>query len=493
MKVLEREKQVIKEKNKLFLYLTWIFWALDIFMNLFLDSRPSILFLLFTMGLLGSLFGTFLYKTQYYNLTMYYFSTIMFFLVLSVNIIDLHLTSFLFFYVALVYVSLYQNYRPIVLVSILDAIAMTYFHIYERQIFPENWDNEDIFYMLFTLFVVSGISITTAVFGERLRKQAEQGRQIAEELSEKNAKVLTEVKKSIKETTRSNETLANQVLETEEASDLMLHAFSQMTDDFQEQNQSVIDINEKISSVSHDIHIVDESVHHTQKSSHETQIAITEAQGEMRKMKTSLGELVYAMNENVEVIIDLNAHSGRISHIIQAISDIAEQTNLLSLNASIEAARAGESGKGFAVVASEIKKLARKAQENTQEISIILKQIDESTKRSEKTAKTSQEKLTVSQELTDKVTDVFYHITEKNEENMRQNELVKEHVTQLQKTARDIMEDIHTVSYISEENEANIKELLSQLEVVNALIQGSKRNFMDLNNQMKDLESYVQS
>lgn len=482
---------VIQKKNNQILKLYWFFWLGDFIVNLIVGIETKVLLTIFIGGIIACAIGTVMVKTDSPRLTMYYFCSVLFITVFIVNLQDSHLTSFFFLFIPVIVISLYQKYRPILYVSVLTAASFVYFHIYQRDVFPSYWQNIDILYMMLCLGIITAILVSTAKLGEKLRLAAEEGRMKAEELSAKNTKVLEETKHSIIEINHSNKTLSSKVEETEEASNLMLHAFSKMTDDFQEQNQSVLDINEKISSVTHDVQIVEESVIHTNQSSYETQMAIGEAQGEMKKMKTSLGELVYAMNENVEVILDLNKQSERISGIIEAISEIAEQTNLLSLNASIEAARAGDSGKGFAVVAKEIKRLAQRAQENTQEISGILKQIDENTKRSEKTAKTSQEKLTVSQGLTDKVTDVFHHITEKNKENMKQNELVKEHVTKLQRTAKDIMEDVGTVSYISEENEANIRDLLHQLEIVNALIQGSKKNFMDLNTQMERLENYT--
>lgn len=64
--------------------------------------------------------------------------------------------------------------------------------------------------------------------------------------------------------------------------------------------------------------------------------------------------------------------------IIGSIQSIADQTNLLSLNASIEAARAGEAGKGFAVVATEVSNLSNSTKETTQNISVILNNMNQS-------------------------------------------------------------------------------------------------------------------
>ena len=78
---------------------------------------------------------------------------------------------------------------------------------------------------------------------------------------------------------------------------------------------------------------------------------LNQIEHQMQSIKDSTEKVAGVINE-------LNHTSGRITQIVEMITQIAEQTNLLALNAAIEAARAGEQGRGFAVVAEEVRKLA---------------------------------------------------------------------------------------------------------------------------------------
>ncbi|GMB00733.1 methyl-accepting chemotaxis protein [Pelosinus sp. IPA-1] len=89
-----------------------------------------------------------------------------------------------------------------------------------------------------------------------------------------------------------------------------------------------------------------------------------------------INDVVTKSAQNIE---QLNQSSTRIGEIISVIRQIADQTNLLALNAAIEAARAGESGRGFAVVADEVRKLAEQSHRASEEIALIIQDIQKET------------------------------------------------------------------------------------------------------------------
>lgn len=101
----------------------------------------------------------------------------------------------------------------------------------------------------------------------------------------------------------------------------------------------------------------------------------------MEKLHSHAKDVERDNKETVESVKLLNERTRAVQNILGTIAGISTQTHLLALNASVEAARAGDAGKGFAVVAEEIRILSEQTKTATEDITVILSELDEDVKQ----------------------------------------------------------------------------------------------------------------
>jgi methyl-accepting chemotaxis protein len=106
--------------------------------------------------------------------------------------------------------------------------------------------------------------------------------------------------------------------------------------------------------------------------------------GLAKESQISSGKAISCSRELAEQTRRMEAHLARlmskisqITNVSLVIESIANRTNLLALNAAIEAAHAREYGRGFAVVAEEVRKLAEGTAGQTNEITALLRDVQE--------------------------------------------------------------------------------------------------------------------
>lgn len=139
-----------------------------------------------------------------------------------------------------------------------------------------------------------------------------------------------------------------------------------------------------------------------------------EAQNGQQVVAATLGEintLATSVGEAANVIQKLESDSDSIGTVLDVIRNIADQTNLLALNAAIEAARAGEQGRGFAVVADEVRTLASRTQQSTQEIQVMIEQLQSGARNAVEVMAQSRERAQASVEQASKAGSSLAEIT----------------------------------------------------------------------------------
>ena len=79
-------------------------------------------------------------------------------------------------------------------------------------------------------------------------------------------------------------------------------------------------------------------------------------------------------------------------------------------------------------------------------------------------------------------------VMEKNEEMVRRSDEANQKVEELRDASNKILNEISNVSAISEQNEASIEEVLTQIGSAKDLVDNIKQSFDELNKQMKVIE-----
>lgn len=121
--------------------------------------------------------------------------------------------------------------------------------------------------------------------------------------------------------------------------------------------------------------------------------------------------IAQSVENSAQQIGALGARSDEITGIVNVIREIADQTNLLALNAAIEAARAGEQGRGFAVVADEVRKLAERTSVATSEITGLITNIQDETRRAISSIRSGTEQAHAGAELARKAANALQGIS----------------------------------------------------------------------------------
>jgi methyl-accepting chemotaxis protein len=225
----------------------------------------------------------------------------------------------------------------------------------------------------------------------------------------------------------------------------------------------------------------------------ESTVLATLGQDKAKKAIEVMNGIYASSMESSNLVQNLGKKSEEISDIVKVINHIAEQTNLLALNAAIEAARAGEAGRGFAVVSEEVRKLAESSAKASDEISILIKNVNTETVKTVESMKNVYKLVSDGKEAVQQAGNSFEQI-------VGQTNNVTSVIKQIDQVAHDTRESVgivfksivHVATTAEEGVSASLDTSASIKEVSAAMMQQLASSSEELNKMAADLQELIQ-
>src|SRR5690625_196087 len=238
---------------------------------------------------------------------------------------------------------------------------------------------------------------------------------------------------------------------------------------------------------------VEEKTKHSSEKAQTMLETLEEGKNVVNQLVEGIQQLAIEQNASLDGVNQLNDNAIEVESIITMVGDIAEQTNLLALNASIEAARAGEHGKGFAVVATEVRKLADESATAVQQISSLIKTIQDDIKLDSSQLSDNDEK-TKEEASNGEKTNIAIEEMSRTVEGVAKDiedisSLVNKQLTSIQATAyqtQEVAAIAEETSAGAEEMNASIQEQAGAIETVDKLAHNIEKQAQNLNKHIQE-------
>ncbi|PWQ93593.1 methyl-accepting chemotaxis protein [Leucothrix arctica] len=207
--------------------------------------------------------------------------------------------------------------------------------------------------------------------------------------------------------------------------------------------------------------------------------ATQEAYQSVSRSRNSIGEIRNTVQDTGKRIKRLGERSQEISYITDIINGIAERTTVLALNANMQAMAAGDAGKGFSVIADEIQRLAESSRESTEQITQLVKNIQQETTSTIATMDHTIEQVVQGAALADEATNQMQQtldatnkltlsvndIANASKEQMEMSDTLQARASRIMETTNATGQEMSLLAQLTEDMSQYAKQLVKSVNV----------------------------
>ncbi len=487
------KSHLIHLRNKLIHKLLWFSLVLGLAVDILNKIPKQTIVAVAVVGILACSLITYLViSKKLVYLTMYITTTVtglFSFVLISASTGETSFVNILMVYFALTIVSLYDDYKPLILSAAISLFLINFSFFYYRNVMFANTGAKTLTSLNLYFILIAGLIIARSILGQRLIKDINSKQMETEIAKNRVEDMLVKIVSSIGILKDFSKSLNENITTADNISKEITSTFSQLANGVESEGKSINEISrsmdsiekgiDRLSVVSKDMKGLSESAYNTSR----------QGEAEVKVLSDQIDSVDRTINDTVSLMNELNSKMGQIGTILDTISNIAGQTNLLALNASIEAARAGDNGKGFAVVANEVLKLATDSREAADQIGKIIKDTIQKTAEATEKINAGQRAVKISEEAKNKTYSMFGIITENEGKVATKADEVESMVTRLKEASTAIMRDVQSIAAVTEESGASFEEAMAAVEEQESRIKDITDNYKKLDKGTEDLIS----
>ncbi|RMH69284.1 MAG: methyl-accepting chemotaxis protein [Gemmatimonadetes bacterium] len=303
--------------------------------------------------------------------------------------------------------------------------------------------------------------------------------------------ILERVSQIANEVASTAEELSASSEEVTASTEEMSSSIEQIAQGAYRQSEQLISVMSNSEKVSHSAMEMAGSAREADQVVGEVSSSAGEATASAEQALNRMSAISQVTYNTVQLVSNLGEKSEQIGKIVSTIASISQQTNLLSLNAAIEAARAGEHGRGFKVLASNIRSLADDTKQKTEEISKLVKEIQQATEQTVNGIQNVSKEVSYGEEVIKSAGNVLKHIADEVQRSSVMVRKILQSAENQQNEIQELVTAIEAIATIAEENASNSENVSSVVEEQTASMQEMSASSQILADMAEQLRMHV--